>query len=86
MINKIFSSSEEILIESADGTKFQLATKDFPIPKNVGDRVEVEQLIEEQIKQVFPDEIIKIHIFRLDPLFYTMRLSIEEPPEDWWIT
>jgi hypothetical protein len=86
MINKILSSKEEILIESADGTKFQLPTKDFPIPKNEGDRVEVEQLIEEQIKQVFPDEIVKVHIFRLDPLFYTMILSVEEPPEDWWVT
>ena len=83
MIKGISSKPDKLLIEGSDGTIFELATKDFPIPTNEGDRVEVEQLIEEQIKKVFPDSNIKIHIGRLNPLSYTAGYG--DLPEDWWV-
>ena len=83
MIKGISSKPDKLTIEDSDGKVFELAAKDFPIPTNEGDRVEVEALIEGQIKQVFPDDTVKIHIYRLDPLVYTVgggNLS-----EDWWV-
>jgi len=85
MINKIFSTKDGIEIGAIDGREFNLSVKDFPVPKNEGDRVEVEQLIEKQIRDVFPDAVIKIHIYRLDPILCRATLFGQEPPEDWWL-
>jgi hypothetical protein len=82
---KTLNSWPDILIEDTDGRMLQMPPKDFPTPENEGDRVEVEQLIEKQIKEIFPEYIIKVHIYKLDPPEIAVTYFTTEPPEDWWV-
>ena len=84
MINAVIGGAEELLITSADGREFRLRTSDFPQSALPYDRVNVEEQIEAMIQGVF-DENIRVHIFSLDPLRYTMSRLPEGVGHDWWV-